>query len=97
MCRIQPSLRDLCNREMDQPNLKGWAIVGSSLRDESLESHGIGLITRSCGAGMAQRAPASKRRQKGVFSETRVGIEKIRYQLPRVARKARHSSSRRDV
>ena len=32
--RIQPSLRDLCNREIAYPTLKGWAILESSLRDE---------------------------------------------------------------
>src|SRR5437868_3743529 len=32
--RIQPSLRDLCNRESPYPTLKGWAILKSSLRDE---------------------------------------------------------------
>src|SRR5213075_1780061 len=33
--RVQPSLRDSCNREKTpHPTLKGWAILESSLRDE---------------------------------------------------------------
>src|ERR1039458_9931982 len=42
---VQPSLRDSCDAERASPTLKRWAIVGESLRDNSLDLWGLQHLT----------------------------------------------------
>ena len=42
---VQPSLRDLCDAERTFPTLKRWVIVGTSLRDNSLDLWGLQRLT----------------------------------------------------